>query len=161
MAWTAPRTWTAGETVTATLLNTHLRDNLKALGDPWTSYTPTLTGMSLGNGTVSARYILAGHTLFLRIRIAAGTTTTFSGSVTISLPSGVTTVSDEQEILGKYFTSGGSNFTGFGYVPASSSTVNPFLPTSGTNCACVQMSNTSANLGTTGNMSFTGSCEIV
>lgn len=161
MVWTSPRTWVSGETVTAALLNTHLRDNLKALGDAWTSYTPTLTGMSLGNGTMSARYIQAGHTLFLRVRIAAGTTTTYSGSVTISLPSGVTTVGDEQEMLAKYFTSGGSNFTGFGYLPASSTTINPFLPTSGANCACVQMSNTSANLGTTGNLSITGSCELV
>jgi hypothetical protein len=31
MAWTSPRTWTALERVTAALLNTHLRDNLKAL----------------------------------------------------------------------------------------------------------------------------------
>lgn len=28
MAWTAPRTWTTGELVTAALLNTHVRDNL-------------------------------------------------------------------------------------------------------------------------------------
>jgi hypothetical protein len=28
MAWTAPRTWVSGETLTAALLNTHLRDNL-------------------------------------------------------------------------------------------------------------------------------------
>lgn len=27
MAWTTPRTWTAGETVTAALMNTHVRDN--------------------------------------------------------------------------------------------------------------------------------------
>ncbi len=27
MAWTAPRTWVTGETVTAALLNTHVRDN--------------------------------------------------------------------------------------------------------------------------------------
>ena len=28
MAWTAPRTWVTGETVTAALLNAHIRDNL-------------------------------------------------------------------------------------------------------------------------------------
>lgn len=27
MAWTSPRTWIAGETVTAALMNTHIRDN--------------------------------------------------------------------------------------------------------------------------------------
>jgi xanthosine utilization system XapX-like protein len=31
MAYTTPRTWTNGETVTAALMNTHLRDNLTAI----------------------------------------------------------------------------------------------------------------------------------
>ena len=32
MAWTTPRTWVAGETVTDTIMNTHVRDNLAYLG---------------------------------------------------------------------------------------------------------------------------------
>tara|TARA_Y100000310_G_scaffold143172_1_gene142591 strand:+ start:187 stop:810 length:624 start_codon:yes stop_codon:yes gene_type:complete len=32
MAWTAPRTWSAGEVVTAALLNTHIRDNQLVTG---------------------------------------------------------------------------------------------------------------------------------
>lgn len=31
MAWTAPRTWVAGELVTASIMNTHVRDNFEAL----------------------------------------------------------------------------------------------------------------------------------
>ena len=31
MAWTTPRTWNSGETVTSTLMNTHVRDNLTYL----------------------------------------------------------------------------------------------------------------------------------
>lgn len=31
MAWTTPRTWVAGEYVTASLMNTHLKDNLNVL----------------------------------------------------------------------------------------------------------------------------------
>lgn len=31
-AWTSPRTWTVGETVTAAMMNTHVRDNLNAIG---------------------------------------------------------------------------------------------------------------------------------
>lgn len=31
MSWTTPRTWALGETLTAALLNTHLRDNLQTL----------------------------------------------------------------------------------------------------------------------------------
>lgn len=33
MAWTAPRTWTTAELVTASMLNTHVRDNLTSLYD--------------------------------------------------------------------------------------------------------------------------------
>ena len=31
MAWTTPRTWTTGEVVTKTIMDTHVRDNLNAL----------------------------------------------------------------------------------------------------------------------------------
>lgn len=34
MAWTAPRTWVTGEVVTASMMNTHLRDNMNALRNP-------------------------------------------------------------------------------------------------------------------------------
>lgn len=33
MAWTTPRTWTDGETVTAAIMNTHLRDNFQFFAD--------------------------------------------------------------------------------------------------------------------------------
>ena len=37
MAWTAPRTWVAGELITAAVMNTHIRDNLAWLysGEAW------------------------------------------------------------------------------------------------------------------------------
>jgi hypothetical protein len=43
MAWTSPRTWIPGEFVTASMLNTHLRDNLLFLfgGSKLASYTAT------------------------------------------------------------------------------------------------------------------------
>jgi hypothetical protein len=34
MAWTDPRTWTPGETVTASLMNAHVRDNMNVLKTP-------------------------------------------------------------------------------------------------------------------------------
>ena len=85
MAWTNPRTWVAGETLTAALLNVHLRDNLNALGDPWTAYTPTLTGWAIGNGTLVARYMATGKLIHAYIKITAGSTTTY-GTLGVSLP---------------------------------------------------------------------------
>lgn len=32
--WVTPRTWTAGELVTASIMNAHVRDNLNALKTP-------------------------------------------------------------------------------------------------------------------------------
>lgn len=88
MTWTAPRTWVAGETVTAALLNTHVRDNLKAIGDPWTTYTPAYVGISaIGNATVTAKYLQAGKLVIGEVRITIGSTTTFAAAnLSISLP---------------------------------------------------------------------------
>jgi hypothetical protein len=52
MAWTTPRTWVAGELVTSTIMNTHVRDNLNAIvagqraldGLSFTDVTITTTG---------------------------------------------------------------------------------------------------------------------
>lgn len=75
MAWTSPRTWVAGEVVTAALLNTHVRDNLKAIGDAWTAYTPTWksgaggTDISIGSGTKAGLYLQAGKLVHFQILI--------------------------------------------------------------------------------------------
>jgi hypothetical protein len=47
MAWTTPRTWVASELVGATLMTTHVRDNLNALKDPPTFETAYTSGSTL------------------------------------------------------------------------------------------------------------------
>ena len=81
MAWTTPRTWVAGEVVTAAIMNTHLRDNFNSFGAAWsTSWTPTWTASTtnptLGNGTISGRYAEAGKTIFVYFSLVFGSTTT-------------------------------------------------------------------------------------
>lgn len=49
MAWTAPRTWVAGEVPTAAIFNTHLRDNLLAL-------QPVSNTVAASQGTASTTY---------------------------------------------------------------------------------------------------------
>jgi hypothetical protein len=51
VSWTTPRTWVAGEIVTAAVMNTHLRDNFNALGD-WTAVSFT-AGDYTGNGAMT------------------------------------------------------------------------------------------------------------
>lgn len=101
MAWTAPRTWVAGETVTASICNTHIRDNLKAIGDPWTTYTPTFTGFTIGNGVVIAKYLQAGKDVRGEVKITFGSTSTWTAGFTVSLP--VTAAVISIPVGGAYF----------------------------------------------------------
>lgn len=91
MAWTTPRTWVAGETVTAALMNTHVRDNLKAVGDPWVAYTPAWTSSgtapALGNGTIAGGYVDRGNTVDFRLKMTLGSTSTVgTGTYRFSIP---------------------------------------------------------------------------
>jgi hypothetical protein len=91
MAWTTPRTWVSGEVVTAALLNTHLRDNLNAIANLWTTYTPTWgssgTAPAIGNGTLAGRYAQSGKVVNYEVLMLAGSTTTFgTGTWTFTLP---------------------------------------------------------------------------
>jgi hypothetical protein len=89
MAWTTPRTWVAGETVTAALMNTHVRDNEKAIGDAWTTWTPTFSGgiSAIGNATVTAKYLQAGKLVIGEVKVTMGGTTSFAAAaISITAP---------------------------------------------------------------------------
>jgi hypothetical protein len=87
--WTDPRTWLAGEIVTAALMNTHIRDNELVLSEAWPSYTPTWTGTGfvIGNGTIVGHRILAGKLCIGEIIATIGSTTTVgTGAYSFGLP---------------------------------------------------------------------------
>lgn len=87
MAWTTPRTWVAGETVTASNMNTHVRDNLDALGGAWTAFTPTFSGSwATGNGTMEGWYRKTGRTVTAKFKFTVGSTSTVSGNFGLTLP---------------------------------------------------------------------------
>lgn len=54
MTWTAPRTWIAGETVTAAIMNAHIRDNLLELAVPETEASDTTDLLAQTNTTYAA-----------------------------------------------------------------------------------------------------------
>jgi hypothetical protein len=53
---TTPHDATAGAVLTAANWDATVRDGFNAFGQ-WTSFTPTLTGFTLGNGTITGRYM--------------------------------------------------------------------------------------------------------
>lgn len=68
MAWTAPRTWVTSELVTSSLLNTHLRDNLLALGGVVID-DHTVSGAVLASYDTNARLGGSITSLFKHLRL--------------------------------------------------------------------------------------------
>jgi len=52
----------------------------------WTSFTPTTTNMTVGNGTFECKYKQIGKTVFASYRFVRGSTSSFSNAMTFSLP---------------------------------------------------------------------------
>jgi hypothetical protein len=52
----------------------------------WQSFTPTISGITLGNGSKTASYAQIADTVFFRCVIVFGSTTSITGSVDLSLP---------------------------------------------------------------------------
>jgi len=151
MAWTAPRTWVAAEKPPASTLNVHIRDNFKAIGDPWTAYgsgaswTSSGTAPSLGNGTWNGKYIQPGKFVRFRIVLTMGSTTTYgTGTYSLALP--VAAASDIGKLLitnGNAFDSSATaDFMCAGFILNSATTiVLRTLPTTAGN-ALVALTNT-------------------
>lgn len=52
----------------------------------WTSYVPTLNGVTIGNGSVTGSFSQVGKTVFAKGQIVFGTTTSVTGTIGFSLP---------------------------------------------------------------------------
>jgi hypothetical protein len=88
---TTPRTWAAGEVVTAVELNSEVRDALTGIQAAWGAYTPNWTAVTtnptIGNGTLVGAYLQVGKTIHFRITVTFGSTTNIgSGGYFFTLP---------------------------------------------------------------------------
>jgi hypothetical protein len=110
----------------------------------WSSYSPgwATTGgggsqPSIGNGTLTGRYIQIGKTVHVNISLTFGSTTNGgSTEYSFTLPvAAVTLTSREQLIRAKAFTTGTFNFMGHGLIGSGATTVVPYFPASASNCS--------------------------
>lgn len=90
MAWTSIITFGAGNTLTAAQLNTYLKDNLNAAfpvdTTNWSNWTPTYANLTIGNGTVVARYFQVGKLVTARFDFTLGSTSAVGTTPSISTP---------------------------------------------------------------------------
>ena len=158
--WTAtPTTWTAGDVPTAAGLNQY-RDFANGFG-AWTSYTPTLTGFTLGSGTVSGAYCRVQKFLALRFLFTFGSgSAAASAAPTFSLPSGMTISTGIPTLTqvgwGTFFDTGTATYSAIPRV-VSTSTIGLYI--SGTNGIHTTPSTTSPFTWTTGDV-VEGICMV-
>ena len=71
----------AGDVLTAAEVNTYLQQR-----DAWTSFTPTLTNVTEGNGTKTAYYNRIGRIIHWHVIFTLGSTSAITGSPNVALP---------------------------------------------------------------------------
>ena len=84
-------TFASGSVLTAAELN--------AAG-AWTSFTPSWTNLTPGNGVVSAAYSKFNKILFVRVKFTWGTTTSCGDPVRMTLPASLTQETTSQDPIG-------------------------------------------------------------
>jgi hypothetical protein len=94
-AWTTPRTYTANEVLTKTIMDTHVRDNLNYLFEQihsgsstagWASFTPSIANLTTTSGTLVGKKAFAGRTTLFYISFTFGASSAVGGSLTLTLP---------------------------------------------------------------------------
>ena len=140
MTWTTPKTWASSEQVAASMLNTHLRDNLdylKASADVsdaygvWQDYTPTMGNVTVGDGTLLGRYAQVGNLVAYSVEFTLGSTSAITGIIQVHAP--VTPKGDVRfQVNAELKQNGGSVYPTSGALAASTNSNINAMNTSGT-----------------------------
>jgi hypothetical protein len=89
MAFTTPGTAVAGDVLTAAFWNSNVRDNLNEVAPffaTWTTFTPSWSSLTVGNGTNTGRYLKVGSLVSFNVIFTLGSTSSISGDVSLTLP---------------------------------------------------------------------------
>jgi hypothetical protein len=93
----------------------------------WTSYTPTTTNITIGNGTWASSYIQIGKTVHLKVRFTLGSTSAITGAATFSLPVTATGFG-----YGTANLNAGSNYFGVSVISGTANVVANAINAAGT-----------------------------
>jgi hypothetical protein len=118
-----PFPFTAGQVLTAAQMN--------GIGEATASYTPTLGGITIGNGTVVGSFTRVNKLVYGSVTITLGSTSAITTTVTFSLP--VTAAANSASLLignGYYFdTSTSETYLGVSF-RSNTTTCTPFVSAS-------------------------------
>lgn len=93
---------------------------LMAAFGTWTPYTPTITGWTLGNGTIAASYMQVGKFAAFRGTLTIGSTTTIAGILGMTYP--VAMQSSQNSVHADAYGNPAGSWFEFGLYPDSATT---------------------------------------
>lgn len=126
MTWSNPSTFTSGQTAgVSSNLNTMVND-LLVLGTAWTTYTPTVGGWTLGNGSVSGRSMQAGKFGGVTVSLTFGSTTTVAGTLSLSIPFALVGA-QTASIYPTYMYHSGTAYIGFGRITSGGTSIGFYV----------------------------------
>ena len=94
----------------------------------YTAWTPTLGSITIGNGTVAARYAKVGKMVNFQLKITLGSTSAVTGRITFTLPS---SANQNVNFAGMFASGGGTDFPGV-FFPIGSTVYCDAINTAGT-----------------------------
>jgi hypothetical protein len=87
MAFANPTSVSTGDVLTATRYNADVVGNWNMFGSAYTTFTPTLTNLTQGNGTLVARERKVGRMVFFYVGFTFGSTSSMgAGLLSLTLP---------------------------------------------------------------------------
>jgi hypothetical protein len=99
-------------------------DGTNWVGNAAKAWSPTLSGITIGNGTIIARYQELGQKFVaVRVEITLGSSSSVTGAIKVGLPFPASN-SGSQELSASLWDIGSSVYAGAGFLPAGSSDVN-------------------------------------
>lgn len=148
MAWSIGSNVTAGSVLTASRYNQDVLENLNVIGGSRSTYTPTLTNVSVGTGgsaSASGSYIKAGKLVIFKVKLVLGTSSaSVSGLIGISLPAAASAGYQETASFSGMFVDAGAGLYAVMIAQETASRVDLYAV--GTNGTYASMANTSATV---------------
>jgi len=136
-----------------------VRDNLtelQPLTAAWISFTPTITNVTVGNGTHASAYLKVGRLVIVRYEFTLGSTSSIAGAPVFSLPAGITVSGALLATQVEFLDSGTTRFMGMVEVENNSQVVCQALSASGSFVGQVAPTSTIPFTWTTGDRIYVG-----
>ena len=141
-------------------IDTGSATGLKWQGGAWITWSPTLSNVTIGNGTIVARYQQTGNVISFSVKVTFGSTTTIAGSPAITLP---VVANSQAYFIVQITDSGVAGYTGNGIIPTAdlSKIYLDLIDTTSSRAISAAFSSTSPFTWATGdNFTVSGSYEV-